>query len=62
MLELMVVTLVLLELVVTLEVTRVLVHLSLLEVVSLCVEEVPWEVPRWRPQRKVSMWRLLDSS
>jgi hypothetical protein len=45
---------------VTLVVTPELV--PLMEVESLFVEEAPSAVPRWRPQRKVSMWRLLDPS
>jgi hypothetical protein len=34
----------------------------LMEVESLYVEEAPSVVPRWQPQRKVSMRRLLDPS
>jgi hypothetical protein len=47
-----------------LAVTRVVTQelAPLMEVESLSVEEAPSAVPRWRPQRKVSMRRLLDPS
>jgi hypothetical protein len=38
------------------------VQVPLMEVESLFVEEAPSVVPRWQPQRRVSMRKLLDPS